>query len=391
VVLPTYNRADTIRRAIASVEAQTVGDFELIVVDDGSTDDTVSLIRDVDPRTTLIRQENRGSAEARNAGIRASTGEYLAFLDSDDEWLPYHLELCLAFLKAFPDQHFVGAELLEDFGQARLINHYRVETSEWYPQKANRIRSRSLDLRDGKTDAYLRFYDSRETIGDWGCHILTRAGRTEDAFHYSGWIFEHLRWGYLFALPATVIRRPALEKVGLPDAGYRAASDYHFIAKLCQHFRANFLSLPTYIKHELNPLGRVLAEGHVATGRTALACMTDLLRSYEDLFWQTNRDDRELCALRGLRQYTIAQIALQVGERDVALHYLKETRKNLPEFWGPIALELFVRSLPQVELSRKVWTGLTKGAYAWRQVLRGELPLRMAFQKALGRVRRTGH
>ncbi len=386
VIVPTYNRADTIRRAIKSVQAQSFGDWELIIVDDGSTDETVSLVDGLEPRMILIRQENRGFAEARNAGIRASSGKYLGFLDSDDEFLPHHLELCIAFLKAFPDESFVSAELLEDFGEGRFVNHYRAETSEWYPQKASRIRSNNFGLPPGETDDYLRVYESREVIADWGSQIVKRTENYQDAFLYRGRIFEYIRWGYLMALPATVIKRTVLETVGLPDASYRIGSDFHFMAKLCYHFRANFLSIPTYIKHELNTEGRVPAESHVATGATVLNCKEDMLRAYDDLFWGAARDDRELCALRGLRQFNIAQVALLVGRRDTALQYLKEARRSIPGFWGARVLELFVRSLPQPELSRKAWTGLNQAAYAWRQVLRRDLSLRMFLRKALARI-----
>jgi glycosyltransferase involved in cell wall biosynthesis len=133
VIVPTYNRADTIKRAIASVQAQTFQDWELIVVDDGSTDDTSSVIAGLDPRMVVIRQENQGISGARNTGLMSSTGQYIAFLDSDDEWLPHHLELCIAFLRAFPEEQFVTTELWEDFGQGRLVKHYRAETSSWYP------------------------------------------------------------------------------------------------------------------------------------------------------------------------------------------------------------------------------------------------------------------
>ncbi|MBO0725797.1 MAG: glycosyltransferase family 2 protein, partial [Blastocatellia bacterium] len=102
VIMPTFNRADTISRAIRSVQAQTFDDWELIVVDDGSTDNTVAMIEGCDARLKLIRQENQGTAGARNAGLRASAGRYIAFLDSDDEWLPHHLALCVGFLDAFP-------------------------------------------------------------------------------------------------------------------------------------------------------------------------------------------------------------------------------------------------------------------------------------------------
>src|SRR5262245_59634926 len=124
VVLPTFNRADTIVRAIRSVVTQTFTDWELIVIDDGSTDGTSILLANLDPRVIVIRQENRVFTEARNAGIRASRSEYIAFIDSDDEFLPHHLELCAAFLDAFPDAPFVATELLEDFGGGHVVSHY---------------------------------------------------------------------------------------------------------------------------------------------------------------------------------------------------------------------------------------------------------------------------
>lgn len=89
VVLPTYNRAHTLLRAITSVLSQDYREIELIVVDDGSTDDTASLLGGIaDPRLRLIRHEqNRGVAAATNTGIRAARGNLIAFQDSDDEWL----------------------------------------------------------------------------------------------------------------------------------------------------------------------------------------------------------------------------------------------------------------------------------------------------------------
>src|SRR5262245_50792988 len=172
VIMPTFNRADTIRRAIRSVQAQTFTDWELIVVDDGSTDNTVALIEGYDPRLKLIRQKNQGTAGARNAGLRASASSYIAFLDSDDEWLPHHLELCVSFLEAFPEEQFVTNELWEDFGRGRIVKHYRVEIEEHYPRMAHKVGSRLLDHshgeRAGEQDDYLRIYQSRHQIGEWG-------------------------------------------------------------------------------------------------------------------------------------------------------------------------------------------------------------------------------
>ena len=133
--MPTYNRADTIERAIRSAQAQTFQDWELIVVDDGSTDNTSALIEGLDPRLKLIRQDNRGFTEARNTGIRAGSADYFAFLDSDDEYLPHHLELCVAFLETFKEAQFVSTELLEDFGHGRVVHHFRIARKNEAPAR----------------------------------------------------------------------------------------------------------------------------------------------------------------------------------------------------------------------------------------------------------------
>jgi len=94
VVIPAFNRQKAVGRAIKSVLGQTCQDFEIIVVDDGSTDATVSAVAAFDdPRINLIRHDrNRGGSAARNTGIGAGVAPYVAFLDSDDEWLPTKLE-----------------------------------------------------------------------------------------------------------------------------------------------------------------------------------------------------------------------------------------------------------------------------------------------------------
>jgi len=104
VIIPTYNRELLITRAIRSVLNQTYRDFELIVVDDGSIDNTVGIVNGFnDPRIKYIRHDkNRGVAAARNTGIKAARGSYIAFQDSDDEWLPTKLEKQLQAFTAAP-------------------------------------------------------------------------------------------------------------------------------------------------------------------------------------------------------------------------------------------------------------------------------------------------
>ncbi len=93
VVIPLYNKERYIDRAIRSVLAQSFVDFEIVVVDDGSTDNSANiLMKHTDPRIKCIHQKNAGVSAARNIGVRQSSAEFIAFLDADDEWYPWHLE-----------------------------------------------------------------------------------------------------------------------------------------------------------------------------------------------------------------------------------------------------------------------------------------------------------
>jgi glycosyltransferase involved in cell wall biosynthesis len=108
VIVAAYNASKTIDETIRSVLGQTRQDFEIVVVDDGSTDDTGSLVAywSADPRIRLHRQENAGPAAARNAGIVLALGEYLSMLDSDDLWLPCYLERMVQALQESPQSGF---------------------------------------------------------------------------------------------------------------------------------------------------------------------------------------------------------------------------------------------------------------------------------------------
>jgi ribosomal protein S7 len=120
VIVPTYNRADLIPYTINSVLSQTMSDWELIVVDDGSTDDTAAVVkRYQDDRVRYIRQENAGVSAARNRGVAHATGEYLCFLDSDDELMPQKLAQQTAYLDAHPSIGLVasGHLLIDREGQ----------------------------------------------------------------------------------------------------------------------------------------------------------------------------------------------------------------------------------------------------------------------------------
>lgn len=132
VVVPSYNAAGTIGSAIRSVLGQTRSDFELIVVDDRSTDGSAAIIKSFvsDKRVTLIeREQNGGQSAARNTGIGRATGQYICLLDSDDVWLPRYLEAMAQTFEAHPRASVVytDAWVLYD-GICRILRRTAMET-----------------------------------------------------------------------------------------------------------------------------------------------------------------------------------------------------------------------------------------------------------------------
>lgn len=126
VIIPTYNRADFLPQAIASVLDQTFGDFELIVVDDGSTDGTRQVVECFrDRRIRYVFQHNQGSSGAMNTGLEASTGQYIVRLDSDDTYEAEYVEAHLAFLEERPNIGLVGSgmQLVDEDGNILSVGH----------------------------------------------------------------------------------------------------------------------------------------------------------------------------------------------------------------------------------------------------------------------------
>ena len=117
VVIPTHNSGALLERALGSVYAQTFRDFEIIVVDDASTDDTSERMQRHLDRVRYIKQDHAGSAVARNRGILVSQGEYIAFLDADDLWLPEKLERQIELAKRHPNASLIYSDFYRGEGE----------------------------------------------------------------------------------------------------------------------------------------------------------------------------------------------------------------------------------------------------------------------------------
>jgi glycosyltransferase involved in cell wall biosynthesis len=121
VVIPTYNRANLLLRAIASVRRQQFTDYEIIVVDDGSQDATRECLQNLRPQIRYLCQGNRGPGAARNAGIREARGDYVAFLDSDDLWFPWTLSVFARAIREHGQPTILGGRWVEFADESELV------------------------------------------------------------------------------------------------------------------------------------------------------------------------------------------------------------------------------------------------------------------------------
>jgi glycosyltransferase involved in cell wall biosynthesis len=140
VIIPTCNRVETLPRALDSVNNQTFSDWELIVVDDGSTDNTAKIVQQDYPGARLHLQENGGVSCARNNGVALASGEWIAFLDSDDAWLPEKLELQFSGLSRKPELRISHTD------EIWIRNGRRVNQPSEYAKSGGMIYRRCLAL-----------------------------------------------------------------------------------------------------------------------------------------------------------------------------------------------------------------------------------------------------
>lgn len=318
IILPTYNRVDVIGRAIASIIRQTHTDWELLVVDDGSTDGTLARLQGLDPRIRLLSQPNQGVAAARNTGIAAAAGRYVAFMDSDDEWRPQFLALTTAFLRHHPDEHWVATESHEDLGDGGApILHSRADIATTYCAFARSIGSHALDLPAGTRDDYLRVYQRCTPVGAWGRDSLDALG-LDSAMVYHGRTLQHMRWGYLNWLPATVLTREAL-----------------------------------------------------ATGGGALRFERNKLACFDEAF---DRRDPDIALLRRHNCLYVGHRALAAGHRAEAIDHLRQAACWRPILWRAWPMLALARLVPDDRTLARTYLRLMRGGDIVLRLLSGRLP-----------------
>jgi len=194
VVIPSYNRVDVLIRAIDSVLAQTSAVDEIIVVDDGSDDDTRAQVTRQYPDIKYIYQDNRGVSAARNRGIAQSKSSWIAFLDSDDSWLPQKIE----HIRSAQQQH-----------QEYQIYH----SNEIWIRNGVRVNAMNKHRKTG------------------------------------GWIFQQCLPLCVISPSAVVIKSELFEAVGRFDESMPACEDYDLWLRICHQYPVHYIDQPLITKH----------------------------------------------------------------------------------------------------------------------------------------------
>lgn len=194
VVVPTYNRSATLARALLSIVRQTHLPDEIIVVDDGSVDDTRQLLTSRFPQVRYLFQPNRGVSSARNLGIKAARGEWIALLDSDDEWLPEKLSSQLDTLASLP--------------------HLRLCHTE------------EIWIRNGR-----------------------RVNQMKQHAKCGGYIFHRCLPRCVISPSSALLHRSLFDRVGLFDESLPACEDYDLWLRICASHPVAYVAAPQIVKY----------------------------------------------------------------------------------------------------------------------------------------------
>jgi glycosyltransferase involved in cell wall biosynthesis len=224
VVIPTYNRAELLKLTIQSILAQTLRPLEIIIVDDGSTDHTAEVCASFAPAVRYMGQVNGGVSAARNAGIRAAKGEWIAFCDSDDLWMYNKLELQLAAIDATGAGWSVtGFALIDPEGRGVAGGEHGFRLA--FPVFS--------ETRITPQQHLTRWLEERELrIGPESMHV------------YTGDAFGMLFLGNVVMPSTAIVAREVIDRAGFFDESFHVAEDTEFFHRVAAQSRLTIVMKP---------------------------------------------------------------------------------------------------------------------------------------------------
>lgn len=229
VIIPTYQRGAIIAETIDSLLAQSYEQFEAIVVDDGSTDDTPAVMtRYTDPRIRYIRKEHGGLSATRNVGFEHARGEFIAFLDSDDLWLPWKLKAQIALFERRPDVGMIWSDMstFVTIGDIVHERHLRTYYAAYQHHDIEELCNRIGSLAELSPEVPAQY---------------------TDCGYYVGTIFPEMFFGNLVHPPTAIVRRSRLQQSGGFEVAVtgHGADDFHFYLRVTEKGPVAFIDAPT--------------------------------------------------------------------------------------------------------------------------------------------------
>lgn len=345
VVIPTFNRGRVLGAALESVLAQRYRDLEVLVIDDGSTDATRTLVSSASAADARVRyryQPNAGAASARNAGLELARGRYVAFLDSDDSWQPWHLELAVASLERLPQAGLVWTDIdaVDDSGA--------VVGSRYLPRLLSAYRYFSKD----------QLFTSSVALSELGVEIPP-----EDLERrlYVGDVFSPMVMGNLVMPSSVLIRRDLVLRLGRFDEHFATGEDYEFFLRACRAGPVAFADIAD-IRYSIATHGRLSGPG------TGLA----MARAYLEVLDGTLARDAGRITLpaamiaeaRGYAHRWVGETELEAGSARAARGHLVQAFRLGPRRAWIVAL-LGLTFLPRPAIRRLI---------RWRRGVRERLP-----------------
>jgi glycosyltransferase involved in cell wall biosynthesis len=229
VIIPVYNRAAIIKECLVSVFAQTYEDYEVIVIDDGSTDNLNDVLQPYMSRIRFFRVGNCGAACARNLGLREARGEFIAWLDSDDRWFPFKLEVEKKILDKLPrNVAFVHSDF-SCFTDKNVRVAYSYMREYFFTLDTYKLTNDML-------------YPARGTLREMGIVVDSVPPGTRV---YRGDVSGKVILGPMFLTSSILIRRECLTAIGFFDESLRTGEDYALLSRVARKYEVAYLDFPT--------------------------------------------------------------------------------------------------------------------------------------------------
>lgn len=348
VVIPTYNRAGTVVRAIDSVVAQTHGNLEVIVVDDGSTDGTADLIAErygADPRVRWVTQANQGVSAARNRGLAVARGDYVALLDSDDSWMPWKLEVQVGCLRVLPAAGMIWTDMEAIDPDGRVVSRSYLRTMyrgayRWFPETS-------------------KLFASSRPLAEIFPNL---AAPLSSATLYWGDIYSPMIMGNLVHTSTVLLRRERFARVrGFDEALRISGEDYDFHLRTCREGPVAFVDVSS-IQYQVGRPDQLSHRAYaIHMARNFLTTVSRALNKDEK---RIHLPARMIHAVQAFALGWVGVELIELGENTEALGYLGQSLRH--RAWQPKLWIYYVLSLLPSRLGRFVLARLHDIAHALR-------------------------